>query len=339
MSKPSAKVSAVVVNWNSGTWTRTCLAHLEAQTVPFGRIIVVDNGSTDGSVEWLRAWPGIELIPLGENVGFAVANNVGIAQCRSEFVLLVNPDVELASEYVERILPAFEDDHVGSVTGKLLRPGPGRLIDSTGHTVYGMGWAENRGEELPDRGDDREEEIFGVCAAAAAYRLAALKETAMNGEVFDESYFAYIEDVDLDWRLRWLGWKAWYVPSAVGIHHRSSTGGRYAAPIMRHILKNRFLTVMKNYDRRMLVRNLPGIIVFTIVKTIDFARVHPVAALGLVDMAKMGPAARRRGRAARQAGRVSGDEMELWLKPFPWISRVLRRLRGSALAPTKIGRS
>ena len=245
----------------------------------------------------------------------------------------------MAPDYVERILPAFEDDHVGSVTGKLLRPGPARLIDSTGHNVFGMGWAENRGEELPDVGNDREEEIFGVCAAAAAYRLAALTETAIDGEVFDESYFAYIEDVDLDWRLRWLGWKAWYVPGAVGIHHRSSTGGRYTAPIMRHILKNRFLTVMKNYDRPMLMRNLPGIIVFTIVKTIDFARVHPVAALGLVDMARMGPAARRRGRAARQAGRVSGDEMKLWLKPFPWISRVLRRLRGSSLAPTKIGGS
>jgi GT2 family glycosyltransferase len=339
MSKPSAEVTAVVVNWNSGTWTRTCLAHLEAQTVPVGRIILVDNGSTDGSVEWLRATPGIELIPLGENVGFAAANNVGIARCRSEFVLLVNPDVELASDYVERLLPAFADQRVGSVTGKLLRPGPARLIDSTGHNVYGMGWAENRGEELPDRSDDCEEEIFGVCAAAAAYRLAALKETAINGEVFDESYFAYIEDVDLDWRLRWLGWKAWYVPSAVGIHHRSSTRGRYTAPIMRHILKNRFLTVMKNYNQRMLVRNLPGIVVFTIIKTIDFARVHPEAALGLVDMARMGRAARQRGRAARQAGMVSGDEMEGWLKPFPWISRVRRRLRGSALAPTKIGGS
>lgn len=339
MSDASVEVAAVVVNWNSGTWTRTCLAHLEAQTVPLGRIIVVDNGSTDGSLDWLRTRPGVELIPLGKNVGFAAANNIGIAQCGSQFVLLVNPDVELASDYVERILPAFEDDQVGSVTGKLLRPGPERLIDSTGHSVYGMGWAENRGEELPDAGNDREEEIFGVCAAAALYRLAALEETAIDGEVFDESYFAYIEDVDLDWRLRWLGWKAWYVPSAVGIHHRSSTGGRYTAPIMRHILKNRFLTVMKNYDQLMLIRNLPGIIVFTIVKTIDFGRVHPAAALGVVDMARMGRAARRHGRATRQAGKVSSNQMARWLRPYPWISRARRRLRGSALAPTKIGGS
>jgi GT2 family glycosyltransferase len=329
MSEPSAEVSAVIVNWNSGEWTRTCLVHLEAQTVPVGRIIVVDNGSTDGSLDWLRSEPGIDLIPLRENVGFAAANNIGIARCRGKFVLLVNPDVELAPNYFERILPAFDDGQVGSVTGKLLRPGPGHLIDSTGHNVYGMGWAENRGEELPDRGYDRDEEIFGVCAAAAVYRLDALKETAIDGEVFDESYFAYIEDVDLDWRLRWLGWKARYVPGAVGVHHRSATGARYTAPIMRHILKNRFLTVLKNYDQRMLVRHLPGIVAFTIIKTIDFARVHPVAALGLVDMARLGPGARRRGRAARQAGRVSGDEMEAWLKPFPWISRVLRRLWGT----------
>jgi GT2 family glycosyltransferase len=335
MGNPQGDVTAVVVNWNSGEWTRTCLGHLQAQTVPIARIIVVDNGSTDGSLEWLGASSAIELIPLGKNVGFAAANNVGIAQCRSDFVLLVNPDVELAPDYLARVLEAFGHREVGSVTGKLLRPGPDHLVDSTGHNVYGMGWAENRGEELPDPvTDDSEAEVFGVCAAAAIYRLAALKEAAPDGEVFDASFFAYVEDVDLDWRLRWLGWKAWYVPGAVGIHHRSATGARHTAPIMRHILKNRFLTVMKNYDRRMLIRHLPGIVLFTIVKTIDFARVHPRAAGGLVDMARMGGAARRRGRAVRQAGRVSGDEMERWLQPFPWISRVRRRLYNDT--PTKI---
>src|ERR1700730_3900060 len=106
MKEPSADVTAVIVNWNSGAWTRTCLAHLAAQTVPIAKIIVVDNGSTDGSLGWLRNWPGIKLIPLGENVGFAAANNVAIAECHSELVLLVNPDVELAPDYVERILPA-----------------------------------------------------------------------------------------------------------------------------------------------------------------------------------------------------------------------------------------
>lgn len=330
MSKPVGDVSAVVVNWNSDEWTRRCLAHLQAQTMPLAEIIVVDNGSSDGSLEWLRERQDVEVIALGKNVGFAAANNVGIARCRSEFVLLVNPDVELAADYLERVLPAFEIDHTGSVTGKLFRPGPGRLVDTKGHNVYGMGWAENRDEELVDDGDDREEEVFGVCAAAAVYRFAALQEAGVGGEVFDESYFAYIEDVDLDWRLRWLGWRARYVPDAVGVHHRSSTGARYTAPIMRHILKNRFLTVMKNYDREMLLRNLPGITVFTLVKTIDFARIHPTAALGLVDMLLMGGPARRRGRATREAGRVSGAEMAAWLNRFPWLSRVRRRLRNTS---------
>jgi GT2 family glycosyltransferase len=317
------------VNWNSEAWTRTCLAHLQAQTMPLATTIVVDNGSTDGSLEWLRERQDVDLIELGRNLGFAAANNVGIARASSEFVLLVNPDVELAPEYVERALRAFEDHHVGSVTGKLLRPGPGHLIDSTGHNVYGMGWAENRGEELVDEGFDAEGEVFGVCAAAAIYRRRALNESTIDGEIFDESYFAYIEDVDLDWRLRWRGWKAWYVPTAVGIHHRSATGARYTAPIMRHILKNRFLTVMKNYDDRMLRRNLGGIVAFTIIKTVDFARVHPSAALVLVDMVRMGRIARRRGRVIRQAGRVPADQMARWLKPFPWFSRVARRLRST----------
>jgi len=286
----------------------------------------VDNGSTDGSTELVFDQPDISLVKNPTNLGFAVANNQGLRLCTGEYVLLVNPDVELAPDYVERAIAHFSRLEVGSVTGKLLRPNPPGTVDSTGHNVYGIGWAENRGEELPDNGYDQAGEVFGVCAAAAMYRRAALNQVAIDGEVFDESYFAYIEDVDLDWRLRWAGWSAWYEPAAVGIHHRSATGGRFTPGIMRHILTNRLLTVLKNYDGRALARNFPGIVAFTAVKTYDFGRRHPNAVLGIADAFRLTPRAmrwRRRIRAARTAPR---SDVMSWLQPFPWRARWVRRL-------------
>lgn len=287
---------------------------------------MVDNGSTDGSLDWLRRQPGLKLIANEVNTGFAAANNQGIRATTAEFVLLLNVDVELAPDYVELCVRRFEEAGVGSVTGKLLRADPPGVIDSTGHTVFGLGWAENRGEMLADSGYDEPGEVFGVCAAAAIYRRAALDTAASDSEFLDETFFSYIEDVDLDWRLRWMGWRAWYEPRAVAVHHRHGSGARRSPAIMRHILKNRILTVVKNYDGRSLVTNLPGLALFTAIKTLDFARVHPSSALGLVDAARLMPTAVRRRREIRLRRLARPEQVRSWLQPFPWPDRVFRRL-------------
>lgn len=319
-------MSALIVSWNSLELLRRCLATLRAQTLPLAEIVVVDNGSFDGSVDWLRRQPDVALIENAANAGFAAANNQGFRRCRGEVVLCVNPDIELAPDYLELCLAGLAVSDVGSVTGKLLRAQPAGILDSAGHNVYRLGWAENRGEELPDVGFDQRQEVFGVCAAAALYRRAALDSVAIDGEVFDETYFSYIEDVDLDWRLRWMGWRAWYEPAAVAIHHRGASGARFSAAIMRHILKNRLLTVVKNYDARALVRSLPGIIAFTVVKTGDFGRVHPASVLGLWDAARLLPEALRRRRWIHRHRQAPPSRVSGWLQPFPWRARLIRRL-------------
>lgn len=325
-----ASVSALILSWNTLDLLKECLASLRVQTVAPAQMVVVDNGSTDGSVEWLRAQADVDLLTAGRNLGFAAANNLGLQRCTGEMVLLANADVVLANDYLELCCRHFERPDVGSVTGKLLRPG-GKIVDSTGHCVYGLGWAENRGELGLDIGYDHDEEVFGVSAAAAVYRRAALDSVVVSGQVLDESYFAYIEDVDLDWRLRWMGWRAWFEPAAVAVHHRSATGARFSAPIMRHILKNRILTVVKNYDALSLTLNLPGLLLFTISKTVDFGRVHPSAVLGLGDATrKLGGALRWR-REIKRCRRASPEEMRRWLNPFPWRARLARRrLRGGS---------
>ena len=315
-------VAAVVVSWNRLDLLKACLQTLRNQTHPLTQLIVIDNGSADGSPEWLRQQNDVELIENAANRGFAAANNQGIELARANFVLLANSDVEIAPDYIERCLDHFNRAEVGSVTGKLLRAAPPGVIDSTGHNVYRIGWAENRGEELPDRGFDTPTEVFGVCAAAALYRSAALDAVRLEGQVFDESYFAYIEDVDLDWRLRWAGWRAWYEPEAVAIHHRSASGARFTAPVMRNIIKNRLLTVVKNYDRRSLLLYSPSVALFTLVKIADFGRLHPSALLGISDTVGELPRALRYRRRIRP--RPPGPSA--WLLPFPWRHRVWRRL-------------
>jgi GT2 family glycosyltransferase len=318
-------VCALIVSWNSLALIKPCVQSLRRQSLPVKQLVVVDNGSTDGSVEWLREQSDVELIESGTNRGFAAANNLGLRACRRSTVLCLNPDVVLGPGYVELCLRQMANPDIGSVTGKLLRPSPPGIIDSTGHAVYRVGWAENRGEDLPDRGFDRAGEVFGICAAAALYRMSALRSVAIDDEVFDESYFSYIEDVDVDWRLRWLGWRAWYEPAAVAVHYRSASGARTSARIMRHILKNRILTVVKNYDGRTMLRTLPGVAAFTLIKTFDFSRAHPTAALGLVDAAWLIPQAVRKRRWLRARRAVPSAQVMGWLLPFPWRARVMRR--------------
>jgi len=320
------------VSWNTFALLQRCIASVRAQTHPSVQLVVVDNASRDGSAEWLRAQQDVELVENPRNVGFAAANNAGLRLCTGDFVLLVNADVELNRDYLELCVRHFDDAEVGSVTGKLFRFSPVGMLDSTGHEVYGVGWAANRGEELPDVGFDAPGEVFGVCAAAAVYRKAALDDVAIEGEVLDETYVSYIEDVDLDWRLRWRGWKAWYEPRAVAVHHRSASGARFSAPVMRHILANRILTVVKNYDRGTLLRNSLGFAAFTLVKTVDFATVHPSATLGLLDAARLIPVALRKRRWIRSNRRRRPGELSRWLLPFPWPERVRRRLLGPAAA-------
>src|SRR5262249_58653681 len=122
---------------------------------------------------------------------------------------------------------------IGSLSGKLLRGDPVEgpsVIDSAGHVLYRNRTALNRGENEPDRGQfDEPAEVFGVCAAAALYRRAMLEDVRVGDDYFDSTFFAYLEDVDLDWRARLRGWKAWYAPAAVAIHERGHTGKRQTA--------------------------------------------------------------------------------------------------------------
>jgi GT2 family glycosyltransferase len=326
------RVSAAILNWNGGELVLSCLRTVLSQDHAPVEVIIVDNASTDGSLERLLAiHPPLKVIKNPRNVGFARAANQAIAQANGDWLLLLNLDIELGTDYTSRLLAAAaRDDRIGSLTGKLLRPKSGGnvIVDSTGHVLFRNGWAGNRGENLPDGGQwERSEEVFGVTAAAALYRMEMLRDVVDGtARPFDERFFAYIEDVDLDWRMRWLGWKAWYEP-VVAWHHRSATGARRSASILRHILKNRLLLVADNDLWPQGLLRLPGVAFFTVLTAGAFALESLSAPLGIFDFIRLAPESGRRRRFLRSGRRVSPEEMARWMTPFPYLRKIGNTLR------------
>jgi len=259
MSDAVAPVAVVIVTRNSASWLPDCLSSLrELERVP-AEVLIVDNASRDGSAESARALaPRATVLESGENAGFCRATNRGIAATTSPFILALNPDTRLSRRFLEELLPSFDDPRVGIACGKLLRF-DGVTLDSAGQRLGRSRQPDDRGYGTRDDGRfDRDEEIFGACGAAALYRRAMLDEVAgPGGEVFDESFFAFYEDLDLAWRAHRFGWRAAYRYRALGWHARGGTSVRPGPPrfgalrsrsaeIRFHAVKNRYLTILRN---------------------------------------------------------------------------------------------
>ncbi len=271
MSEAFSPVAVVIVTWNAAAYLPGCLGSLQELSRVPEEIVVVDNGSTDGTTETIRRdFPGVRLIQNSENLGFCRANNEGIRATRSPHVLVLNPDTVLRPEFVEHLLPAFDDPRVGIAAGKLLRF-DGTTLDSAGQQLSRSRQPKDRGYGMRDRGQfDRDQEVFGACGAAAFYRRSMLESIAdPEGVYFDERFFAFFEDLDLAWRARRAGWKAVYRHRAVGLHARGGSidapvgraGLRHRGPEIRfHIAKNRYLSILRNESVAGYLTNFPFIL-------------------------------------------------------------------------------
>jgi GT2 family glycosyltransferase len=318
------QVAAVVVSWNGGSDLVAALDSLGRQSLPPAEVVVVDNGSVDGSAEWVAGLPGVRLVRNPRNLGFAVAANQGIAATSSELVLLLNQDVVLDPEFLEMAAHRMTiRPEAGTVASRLRR---GAVLDSTGHLLHSSLWVSNRGQGEPDDGRYAEaEEVFGASAAAVLYRRAMLQDVALEGEVFCARYFAYLEDVDLDFRARWRGWSCWYEPQASGSHLRGGSGLHRTAAIERHVLTNRFLLLERVAPpswRRGVGQLRPRALL--LLRCGLAVRRHPAAVLGVMDAARQLGAARREWRLIWDARRVEEGEILRWAAPTPW-RRLLRR--------------
>jgi GT2 family glycosyltransferase len=257
----SALVSAIVVTWNSAEFLRRCLESIREQSYQPIELIHVDNASSDDSV---RLVEGARQIVNAENRGFAAAVNQGIAIAKGEYVLLVNPDAFLEPDYAANLVRALEraGGRFGMATGKLLRADDPNVIDTMGirMTRTGRHLDIHGGQALLPVLGAGGHEVFGVSGAAAMYTRAFIDDVSIDGQFLDEDFHTYREDADVAWRGQLFGWRALYVPDAVGQHVRTVTPERrrsLPAFVNMHSVKNRFLLRLKNEGLYLALRNAP----------------------------------------------------------------------------------
>ena len=250
MSADRSAVSVVIPNWNGRRWLAGCLESLEAQELAPAEVIVVDNGSEDDSLAYLRhAHASVALVELGTNTGFAHAANRGLDRATSELVALLNTDVVLAPDWLGRMSGALlADPMAAAVACKMLSLADPEVIYDAGDILRRDGACEQRGRFAHEDGRwSRPGEVFGACAGAALYRRSVVR--SLGG--FDERYFAYLEDVDLALAIRRAGWRCRYEP-AVALHAGEGSSHQLRGSHQFFVARNTVLLVAKWFPVRWL---------------------------------------------------------------------------------------
>ncbi|MBQ6377028.1 MAG: glycosyltransferase family 2 protein [Lachnospiraceae bacterium] len=267
----SAVTTVVIPNYNGIRYLDDCLGAMRRQAVKPDRVIVVDNGSTDGSAEYIRSrYPEAELIALPHNSGFCGAVNTGIrASAGADYVILLNNDTKADANFVGELVRAMEElPDAFSCQAKMLRMANPAVIDDAGDLYCALGWAFARGKGAPREVFTKAEEIFFSCAGAAIYRMKAMDAIG----VFDEHHFAYLEDCDIGWRARISGYRNYYIPSARVLHVGSATSGSvYNLFKVKNTSRNSIYLISKNMPLPQILLNLPFLLPGFLIKALFFA--------------------------------------------------------------------
>jgi GT2 family glycosyltransferase len=243
------------------TYLEMVLGTLEGQSFRDFDVTVVDNGSSDGSVEYLRnRWPEVRVVALTENSGFPRAINCGVEASSGQYVALLNNDVELSPDWLELLVQELEGDPgIGFVTGKIMRHDDRDVIEQAGHDFFTCGRFEPRGLDERDTGQyDERAPTAVVSAAAAMYRREALEAVAG----FDEDYFLYCEDGDACLRMLLRGYAGIYVPEPKAFHVRGGTVGAASELPRFFLVRNALVTLLKDLPASLLLRSLPKIALY-----------------------------------------------------------------------------
>ncbi|MBX9849334.1 MAG: glycosyltransferase family 2 protein [Hyphomonadaceae bacterium] len=262
-------VTIVIVNWNSGDLLLRCVEHCLRQTLPAEAIVVVDNASTDNSLDGVESQQSVSIMRMDRNLGFAAANNRAIEQCGTDWILLLNPDAFAEPGCVEALLAAAgKYPDIGAFGIRQIQHGTVDVLDGIGDSYFISGQIRRDQYQKSCRPQDKiAREIFSPCAAAAMFRKDALH--AVGG--FDEDFFCYVEDVDLGFRLRLLGHRCWYVPDSVVLHVGSAVTGRHSDFSVYHGHRNLVWAFVKNMPGVLFWLLLPLHVALNLVSVIWFA--------------------------------------------------------------------
>jgi hypothetical protein len=321
----SPRVTVVVPNWNGERFLETCLSSLRRQSFKDFEVVLADNGSTDGSVEFVaRNFPEVRIVRLPENRGFSAAVNAGIkASPAAEHVVLLNNDTEVDPGWLEALVEAADrHPEAGLFASKLVDFRNRRQLDGAGDALRASGLPYRLGHGEVDRGQfDRETFVFSACAAAALYRSSLFGEIGL----FDEDFFAYCEDADVSFRAQLAGHGCLYVPRSVVYHVGSvSTGGKRSATATRLGARNSVSLLVKNLPLSAVPHVLPFFVLEQVGRLLVAAATGSLRAQlrGLSEARRHLPLMLKKRRQIQGEKRVSDGEI-----------RAL--LRGSAIEATK----
>ncbi len=318
-------ITVVVLNWNRADMLMNCLTSLFSQSHLPDRIVVVDNGSTDGSVARVKhRFPGVHIIDLPCNMGFCRANNMALQTVQTRYVALLNNDAVAHPTWLEHLIQAMTDHpEAGSAACKMLYADHPELIDRAGDGYSMAGAGILRGRRQPaDRFDDMEW-IFGACAGAAIYRMDMLHDIGL----FDEDFFLLYEDVDLAFRAQLRGYRCLYVPDARVYHWASSSIGHDSRMSVYYGHRNLEWVYLKNMPQALLLKTWPHHLVYNGLSGLFFSlrglglpfiRAKKDAAAGFRNMMTK----RRQIQATRKAG---NPEIGRILSPEHLMDRLIIR--------------
>jgi len=270
-TKTRIDTTVIIPNLNGAGYLKDCLASLYAcEEMPFP-VIVVDNGSTDESVVFVREnYPGVKLILFPENRGFSAAVNAGIRAAGTSFVILLNNDTTVEKHFVSGLTRAIgKDPRYFSVGAKMISMREPNRTDDAGDYYCALGWAFARGKGKDPGRYDKPCNVFAACGGAAIYRRDIVLELGL----FDEAHFAYLEDIDIGWRARIYGYRNRFEPRAVAYHAGSGfSGSRYNAFKIRLSSRNSVYLIGKNMPGLQILMNLPFLLCGFFIKYIFFVK-------------------------------------------------------------------
>ncbi len=267
------EVTVVIPNYNGIKFMEDCLDSLLSQEegTPPMRVLVVDNGSRDGSRQLVEErFPEVELVALPENTGFCHAVNVGIRAAGTPYVILLNNDTKVRPHFVKALYEAMEaDGRAFSASARMLMWDRPELMDDAGDGYCVLGWAYSRGKGRPAADYEKPAKVFSSCGGAAIYRKSILDKIGL----FDEAHFAYLEDLDIGYRARIYGYHSIYEPSAEVLHFGSaSSGSRYNAWKTSLAASNSVYVIAKNMPLLQWIWNLPFLLLGFFIKFLFFVK-------------------------------------------------------------------
>jgi len=336
-------VSINIITYNSQKYINDCLGAVLNQTYPNLEILIIDNASTDNTVNYLKKIskkPNLKIIFNKKNIGFSAGHNQGIKNSQGDFILCLNHDVALNKDFVKKAIEVIQkDDKIAAVQGKLLRWNTGnpisnnfndynisKIIDTSGLAIFKNRRIINKRQgQINEKQFEEIEEIFGADGAAPVYRRKALEDVKINNEYFDEDFFCYKEDVDLAWRLRLYGWKAIYQPNSIALHDRTSgesTTLNYVGIIKERLKINKFskylafknqrLMQIKNEQIWLLIKHLPWFLSKEITSWIYVLIFERYTWKAIKDLFRQMPNAFRKRKIIMSKKRVNTCEMKKW---------------------------